>query len=131
MKCIGCVQLILFLNFYLRALYATRMFIRTIIRSTTRNIAVQIVDARQLSEEKRITPGFHEVFGALYKQLHLGQLWSSRYRVSEKVFREAVLMRLAQPGRSKRKHVALLSRDHGIEVSLERFYRMMDHLDEP
>ena len=93
--------------------------------------ALPIADARQLSEEKRITPGFHEVFGALYEQLHLGQLWSSRYRVSEKVFREAVLMRLAQPGRSKRKHAALLSRDHGIEVSLERFYRMMDHLDEP
>ena len=93
--------------------------------------ALPIADARQLSEEKRITLGFHEVFGALYEQLHLGQLWSSRYRVSEKVFREAVLMRLAQPGRSKRKHAALLSRDHGIEVSLERFYRMMDHLDEP
>ena len=168
-KCFCSVQYFLLLVFGVRTCYTTSMFVRTIKRSTTRNIAVQIVesyrndhgqprqrivrhmgsvpagraldelrrlaqlellklhedrqptvfpartlaewaiearlrranetalpiaDARQLSEEKRITLGFHEVFGALYEQLHLGQLWSSRYRVSEKVFREAVLMRL-------------------------------------
>ena len=88
-----------------------------------------IADARRLTEEKRLVLGFHEVFGALYAQLGLSEAWGSGSPVSERVFREAVLMRLAEPGRSKRAQATRLERDYGTQVALGKFYRMMDRLD--
>ena len=55
-------------------------------------------------EEKRLVLGFHEVFGKLYSDLGLDRLWTSRQKVSERAFRQAILMRLAHPRRSKRAH---------------------------
>ena len=89
-----------------------------------------IADARRLTEEKRLVLGFHEVFGALYAQLGLSEAWGTGSPVSERVFREAVLMRLAEPGRSKRAQAARLERDYGTEVPLGKIYRMMDRLEE-
>lgn len=88
-----------------------------------------IADARRLTEEKRLVLGFHEVFGALYTQLGLSEAWGSGSPVSERVFREAVLLRLAEPGRSKRAQATRLERDYGAEVPLGKFYRMMDRLE--
>ena len=88
-----------------------------------------IRDARQLEEEERVILGFHEVFGQLYAEWGLSEVWSRRHRVSEPVFRQAVLLRLAAPGRSKRALAARSGRDYGMEVPLERIYRMMDRLD--
>ena len=88
-----------------------------------------IRDARQLEEEERVILGFHEVFGQLYAEWGLSGVWSRRHRVSEPVFRQAVLLRLAAPGRSKRALAARSGRDYGMEVPLERIYRMMDRLD--
>ena len=88
-----------------------------------------IADARRLVEEKRLVLGFHEVFGALYAQLGLSEAWGTGSPVSERVFREAVLMRLAAPGRSKRAQAARLERDYGAEVPLGKIYRMMDRLE--
>ena len=89
-----------------------------------------IADARKLAEEQRLTLGFHEVFGAMYDRLGLDQLWTTRQRVSERVFRQAVLMRLARPGRSKRAHAAHLDREFGVPLPLGKLYRMMDRLTE-
>ena len=87
-----------------------------------------IADARRLTEEKRLVLGFHEVFGALYAQLGLSEAWGTGSPVSERVFREAVLLRLAEPGRSKRAQATRLERDYGAEA-LGKFYRMMDRLE--
>ena len=59
-----------------------------------------IADARKLHEQQRMSLGFHEVFGSLYEQLGLDEVWSRQQRVSGKVFCQAVLMRLAAPGLS-------------------------------
>ena len=88
-----------------------------------------IADARRLREEQRVVLGIHEVFGALYSRLGLSEAWGPGARKSEAVFRQAVLLRLAEPGRSKRAHALRLSRDYGAEVELGKFYRMMDRLD--
>ena len=89
-----------------------------------------IADARKLAEEQRMILGFHEVFGAMYDKLELDQLWTPRQRVSERVFRQAVLMRLARPGRSKRAHATDLDREFGVPLPLGKLYRMMDRLTE-
>lgn len=88
-----------------------------------------IANARLLKEQKRLTVGFHEVFGELYRQLGFDRVWGARHRMSARLFEQAVMMRLAAPGQSKSAH-ARLSWDHGVEVSVEKFYRMMDRVDE-
>ncbi len=60
-----------------------------------------IEDARKLEEESRFKLGFHEVFGELYGQLGFDRVWGARSRMAGRLFRQAVLMRLAAPGRSK------------------------------
>lgn len=87
-----------------------------------------IADARKLEEEARYKLGYHEVFGELYAQLGFDRVWGARNRMAGRLFRQAVLMRLAAPGRSKSAH-AKLSRDHGVEVSVDKLYRMMDKVD--
>lgn len=89
-----------------------------------------IADARRLREDQRVVLGIHEVFGALYEELGLSEAWGPGARKSEAVFRQAVLLRLAEPGRSKRAHATRLARDYGAEVALGKFYRMMDRLHE-
>lgn len=89
-----------------------------------------IADARLLEERKRFTMGYHEVFGKLYHQLGFSRIWGARHRMSARLFRQAVVMRLAAPGDSKLGHSRKLARDHGVEVPVEKFYRMMDRLDD-
>jgi len=45
------------------------------------------------------------------------------------VFQEAVFLRLAQPGKSKRAHAAKARESYGVPLAPQKFYRMMDHLD--
>ena len=89
-----------------------------------------VKDLRKLKEVQRLTMGFHEVFGAMYTQMGFDKVFGSRKKMAARLCRQAVLMRLAKPGGSKRKHCRALSRDHGIEVHVDKFYRMMDALDE-
>ena len=87
-----------------------------------------IADARQLEGEDIVKLGVHEVFGRMYDELGLDAIWPARQAVSARVFRQAVLARLALPGRSKRGQVKRLS-DYGVELPLDRVYRMMDQLN--
>ena len=59
------------------------------------------------------------MFGELYAQLGYDRVWGARNRMAGRLFRHAVLMRLAAPGRSKSAH-AKLSCEHGVEVSVDR-----------
>ena len=89
-----------------------------------------IADARLLKEEKRLVMGFHEVFGTFYRQMGFNRLWGARHRMSARLFRQAVLMRLADHEGSKLSHCRKLSKDHGVEQSVDKIYRMMDRLDD-
>lgn len=97
-------------------------------KSARHDKPLPIADARLLEEEKRLKLGYHEVFGELYRQLGFERVWGVRNRMAGRLFRQAVLMRLAAPGGSKSSH-ARLSLDHGVEVAVEKFYRMMDKID--
>ncbi len=98
-------------------------------RTKQKDKPLPIADARLLEEEARYNLGFHEVFGELYSQLGFDRIWGARNKMAGRLFRQAVLMRLAAPGKSKRAH-AKLSREFGMEVSVDKLYRMMDKVDE-
>ncbi len=73
-------------------------------RTKQKDKPLPIVDARLLEEEARYNLGFHEVFGELYSQLGFDRIWGARNKMAGRLFRQAVLMRLAAPGKSKRAH---------------------------
>ena len=87
-----------------------------------------VVDLSQLREEQRVVRGFHEIYGRMYELLGLSQVIPTEdCPVSNRVLREVVLARLAQP-RSKRSLVRYLTEQMGLRISLEQIYRMMDQL---
>ena len=49
--------------------------------------------------------------------------------MAARLFRQAVLMRLAAPGSSKRACCDALAQHHGVAVNPDKLYRMMDALD--
>jgi hypothetical protein len=77
------------------------------------------VDLNDLSEEKRVVEGFHDIFGTLFQQLGFHQILTTK---KSQVLKELVLARIARPSS---KHA-----DFGININLDRIYRMMDALVE-
>ncbi len=68
------------------------------------------------------------MFAEIYRQM--GSERKKRgNRMSARLFEQTVMMRLAAPGQSK-SACARLSGDYGVEVSVEKFYRMVDRVDE-
>ena len=87
------------------------------------------VDLKQLEEEQRLVTGVHEVYGELYRLLGLHALLPrSRYRASHDALFHVVMARIATPD-SKRSSVRRLEEDFGVNLPLEKVYRMMDRLD--
>ncbi len=91
---------------------------------TTRPLPIK--DARALEEKKRLCVGFHEVCGTLYDQMGFADVFTGRQTMARRLFKQEVLLRLAAPGDSKRAHARHLSKEDGLEVPVEKFYRMMD-----
>jgi transposase len=87
------------------------------------------VNLRELRETSRVTVGFHEVYGAVYRQLGFDRLMGARRVASAQVLHDLVMARLANPS-SKLASAALLQRDFAIEIDVDQIYRMMDHLDD-
>ncbi len=81
-----------------------------------------IRDASALEETKRVCAGFHEVFGALCDRLGPSEVFTERQTMARRLFRQAVLLRLAAPERG---HARRLSKKEGTEVPVEKFYCMM------
>ena len=82
------------------------------------------VDLNNLSEEKRIVEGFHDIFGGLFQQLGFHQILT---RKKSEVLKELVLARIAHPS-SKHASQEMLAADFGVHIDLDRIYRMMDAL---
>ncbi len=85
-----------------------------------------IKDARKSEELRRLCLGFHEAMGILYDQIGFARVFGSRQEMSHRLFKQAVLLRLAAPGDSKLVHSRQMSKDAGVEVPVEKFYRMID-----
>jgi len=83
-----------------------------------------LVNLQNLREEKRVTTGFHEVYGRLFDEIGFCNVFKSK-NVSGKIFKDIVMARLAKPV-SKRASCELLAENFGIEYALEQVYRMLD-----
>ena len=83
-----------------------------------------IVNLNDLSEQRRVVEGFHDVFGHLFNNLGFHQILTKK---KSEVLKELVLARIANPG-SKRATQEMLKADFGVDISLDRIYRMMDAL---
>jgi len=86
------------------------------------------VNLRTLREEARIVTGIHDIYGILYDEIGFGGVFQS-CPVSRSVMKDVVMARLAKPC-SKRSTCELLDRDFGINIPLEKIYRMLDALTE-
>ena len=85
-----------------------------------------IVDLHDLSEQKRIVEGFHNVFGNLFNSFGFNNVLGKK---KSEVLKELVLARIAHPA-SKRASQEVLTADFGVDIHLDRIYRMMDSLIE-
>lgn len=79
-----------------------------------------------LKEERRICLGFHETLGTLYATLGFLKVFNSHHKMARRFFKQAVLLRLAAPGDSKLAHSRQMSKDAGVKVQVDKFYRMME-----
>ena len=91
---------------------------------------IPIADVQKLDELRRVCLGYHEAIGTLYDQMGFAKVFDSRQVMSRRLFKQSVLLRLAAPGHSKRAHSQKLSREIGVEVQVDKFYRMMDTVTE-
>ena len=87
------------------------------------------VNLKWLKSESQVIDGIHEVYGALYEQLGLNELFSTRKKRSGEIFKEIVLARLAT-AKSKLATTEMLQRSFGVRIDISAVYRMMDHVDE-
>lgn len=89
------------------------------------------VDIRNLEEESRVITGIHDIYGKLYDELKVGSIIANPARnvATVKIFKEMVLSRIANPD-SKRGSVASLEEKYGVDINLDKVYRMMDKLDD-
>jgi len=85
-----------------------------------------MVDLNDLSEQKRIIEGFHDIFGTLFNNFGFNKVLTKK---KSDVLKEVVLARIASPS-SKRASQEVLAADFGVDISLDRIYRMMDSLIE-
>ena len=81
-------------------------------------------------EEHRVVTGFHEAYGAVYRQLGFdGLLPTKRNRTARETLRHIATARIANP-ESKRGTARRLESDLGVSIPVQRICRMMDRLDE-
>lgn len=85
------------------------------------------VRMKDLREEQRLTDGISDVFGSLYRDLQLDTLLTGTRRDKQwnAILKSCVLGRLARP-RSKRNTALFLEEEYGVDIPLEKIYRMMD-----
>ena len=86
------------------------------------------VNLRTVREESRIVTGIHEIYGSLYDEVGFSRVFKS-CPVSRSIMKDVLMARLAKPC-SKRSSAKLLERDFGINIPLEKIYRMLDTLTE-
>lgn len=85
-----------------------------------------LVDLNDLSEDKRVVEGFHDIFGTLFNSCGFHQILAKK---KSQVLKELVLARIAHPA-SKHASQEILAVDFGVDIHLDRIYRMMDALIE-
>ncbi len=87
------------------------------------------VDLAECREEARISVGLREALGEVYGRLGWDRVLGARRMSSNRILKEMVLARVAQP-LSKRATVRELDRHGDLSLNLDQVYRTMDFLDD-
>lgn len=82
-----------------------------------------------LREEKRINEGFQEVFGEMIRRINFDRLIDKTNKSSEwnSILSATILARIADP-RSKLATHRFLESEFGLDIPVQKIYRMLDHL---
>ena len=86
-------------------------------------------DLSECREEARVSVGLREAFEQMYRHLGWERLLGARRMSANRIIKELVLARVAQP-LSKRATVRELARHGDVRLNLEQVYKTMDYLDE-
>jgi transposase len=84
-----------------------------------------------LEEEERRIVGFHDVYGSLFDDIDFKSVFGGfvRNQASVNILKDLVISRIANP-LSKRGSVHMLEQEFGINLDLDKVYRMMDKIDD-
>lgn len=94
-----------------------------------KNIKNFDVNLHDLKEESRVIEGIHDVYGEMYDQLSLSEIFDARKKKAGEIYKEIVLARIAEP-KSKLKTTEILQRSFGQRIDINAVYRMLDQIDE-
>jgi hypothetical protein len=94
------------------------------IRTPTGDEELSNVSLADVVEESRVIQGIQDIYGKLFEDLGFSDILAEKY---QHTLKSVVLARLANPC-SKRATSAFLEKDFGIQIPLEKIYRMMDQL---
>lgn len=90
-----------------------------------------VVNIKDLVEEDRVITGIHDVYGKMFDELDLKNIFvnPARNKSSVEYFRNIVLARIAKPD-SKSRSVHMLEENFGVSLDLDSVYKMMDKIDD-
>lgn len=90
-----------------------------------------VVNIKDLVEEDRVITGIHDIYGKMFDELALKNIFvnPARNKSSVEYFRNIVLARIAKPD-SKSRSVHMLEENFGVSLDLDSVYRMMDKIDD-
>ena len=94
------------------------------IRTPTGDKELSKISLADVVEESRVIQGIQDIYGKLFEDLGFNGILAEKY---QHTLKSVVLARLANPC-SKRATSAFLEKDFGIQIPLEKIYRMMDQL---
>lgn len=86
----------------------------------------ELINPDNLTEETRTVEGFHDIFGPIFDSLGFNTILSKK---KSEVLKHLILARIANPA-SKHRTQSILTADFGIDIHLDRIYRMLDALIE-
>lgn len=84
----------------------------------------QKVTITNLKEESRINTGIADIFGKLYNEIGFSDLLSKTH---QQTLKQIIFSRILEPS-SKRRLSDISEKKFGVEIPLDRVYRMMDKL---
>jgi len=103
--------------------------LQTLVRRAPRSGGLA-VDLEECRDEAHLSLGLRDAMGEIYDRIGWTTLLGARRRSANRIVKELVLARIAQP-ESKRATVKALDDKAGLALDLNRVYQSMDHIDAP
>lgn len=86
--------------------------------------STELVNLDNFTEETRLIEGFHDIFGPIFDTLGFNTILNKK---KSDILKHLILARIANPS-SKYRTQSMLNADFGIDIHIDRIYRMLDSL---